>query len=88
MKRRDFVVSSAWGLAGLLGTRPLPAFRVRPPSSAATRKILIAGGGYGRTFIGYLAQLTGKERPRILYRRPPRPTARAERSRSSRRARG
>lgn len=67
MKRRDFVVSSAWGLVGLLASGTLPALRARPVSSAATRKILIAGGGYGRTFIGYLAKLTGKQRPRLLY---------------------
>ncbi len=34
---------------------------------AATRRILIAGGGFNRTFIAYMAQLTGKKRPRILY---------------------
>jgi len=32
-----------------------------------TRKILIAGGGFGTAFIGYLARLTGKERPKLLY---------------------
>jgi dipeptidase E len=31
------------------------------------RKILIAGGGFGTTFIRYMAQLTGKPRPRICY---------------------
>ena len=33
----------------------------------ATRKILIAGGGFGTAFIRYMAQLTGKPRPRLLY---------------------
>ena len=33
----------------------------------ATRKILIAGGGYGTAFIRYMAQLTGKPRPKLLY---------------------
>lgn len=33
----------------------------------ATRKILIAGGGYGTPFIRYMAELTGKARPRICY---------------------
>lgn len=32
-----------------------------------TRKILIAGGGFGTAFIRYMASLTGKPRPRILY---------------------
>ena len=67
MRRRDFLVSSAWGMAGLLGTGPLSLSAIRSPPAAATRKILIAGGGYGRAFIGYMAALTGKERPRLLY---------------------
>jgi peptidase E len=67
MKRRDFVVSSARGLVGLWGASALPSLEPRPPVSATTRKILIAGGGYGRSFIAYLAQLTGKTRPRLLY---------------------
>src|SRR5262245_15837763 len=32
-----------------------------------SRKILIAGGGYGTTFIRYMAELTGKPRPKLLY---------------------
>ena len=32
-----------------------------------TRKILIAGGGFGTAFIRYMAQLTGKPRPRVCY---------------------
>ena len=38
-----------------------------PLPPAATRKILIAGGNYGTTFIKYMAELTGKARPRICY---------------------
>ena len=30
-------------------------------------RILIAGGGFRTAFIGYMAELTGKERPRICY---------------------
>lgn len=41
----------------------------------ATRKILIAGGGFRTPFIRYLAELTGKERPRLCYL----PTASADR---------
>ncbi|MEO8679587.1 MAG: peptidase E [Vicinamibacterales bacterium] len=64
MKRRDFLVNSALApvasaaLAGL-GNSQQP----RP----ATRKILIAGGGFGEAFIRYMATLTGKPRPRICY---------------------
>jgi len=32
-----------------------------------TRKILIAGGGFNTAFIRYMAQLTGKARPRVCY---------------------
>lgn len=35
--------------------------------STPTRRILIAGGGYNTTFLAYMAQLTGKVRPRICY---------------------
>ena len=34
---------------------------------AATRKILIAGGGFNEAFIRYMAALTGKPRPRLCY---------------------
>ena len=39
-----------------VGTAPQP-----------TARILIAGGGFNRTFIKYMAELTGKPRPRICY---------------------
>ncbi len=83
MKRRDFVVSSALGALGLgaarlaLGETPLvaqDAGQPRPPG-AATRKILIAGGGFGTAFIKYMAELTGKPKPKVLYL----PTASADR---------
>jgi dipeptidase E len=32
-----------------------------------TRKILIAGGGFDRVFIRFMAALTGKRRPRVCY---------------------
>lgn len=63
MKRRDFLVNSALApvasaaLAGMgNGSQPAP-----------TRKILIAGGGFGEAFIRYMASLSGKKRPRICY---------------------
>jgi dipeptidase E len=64
MRRRDFLASTlAAGVAA--ATRPLgfgPA-----PQANATRKILIAGGGFGTPFIRCMAELTGKTRPKLLY---------------------
>lgn len=79
MKRRDFVVSSALGTLGAGASRlglgrmdgvleGTMAAAARPSAGgAATRKILIAGGGFGTSFIRYMAQLTGKPRPRVCY---------------------
>jgi peptidase E len=82
MKRREFLVTSALGSVGLGMSVSAPvaaAGPAGPPAgqarSTATRKILIAGGGFGRAFIRYLATLTGKERPRLCYL----PTASADR---------
>ena len=87
MKRKDFLLSTAAGSIGLgLAGRPVAASA--PSREAATethsltpprtqnpnRKILIAGGGFGRSFIRYMASLTGKERPRLCYL----PTANAD----------
>jgi peptidase E len=77
MQRREFVVATALGSVGVgtghfpLGGQPSAApAALREPkgaSSVVTRKILIAGGGYGTAFIRYMAQLTGKKRAKILY---------------------
>jgi peptidase E len=70
MQRRQFVVSSTLGAVGLWTGRvgidgdPAPS---TIPSPMATRKILIAGGNFNTTFIRYMAELTGKQRPKILY---------------------
>lgn len=76
MERREFVVASALGSVAATFGR-VPAALAQPASSprAATRKILIAGGGFGTAFIRYMASLTGKERPRLCYL----PTASADR---------
>jgi len=74
MKRREFVVASALGSVGL-GTGRLSLADLSAASGtnpelfprAGTRKILIAGGGFGTAFIRYMAQLTGKTRPKLLY---------------------
>ena len=68
MKRREFVVSSALGTVGLgTGQLSVTGEASQPTSQGSTRKILIAGGGFGTTFIRYLASLTGKERPKLCY---------------------
>jgi len=83
MKRRDFLVSSAVSSLGvaasripMVGLAPDVGHLTRERSGAATRKILIAGGGYGTAFLRYMAQLTGKPRPKLLYL----PTASADRA--------
>lgn len=67
MKRREFLTTSA--LAGI-GVSASPATLVIETEGSAPptpRQILIAGGGFGTTFIRYMAELTGKERPRLCY---------------------
>jgi dipeptidase E len=85
MQRRQFITSSTLGALGLgignlsLGgmiaessAAPMP----KSPGGAATRKILIAGGGFvSEAFLRYMASLTGKTRPKLLYL----PTASADR---------
>lgn len=68
MKRREFLVSTVVGSvgAGLAGAAPA-AEGGGQPGARATRKILIAGGGFNTAFIRYMAQLTGKPRPKICY---------------------
>lgn len=75
MKRREFMMSSVLASLGFAastlpfaGVKPLSAGLMHDPTRrAATRKILIAGGNYGEAFIRYMAELTGKARPRICY---------------------
>ncbi len=38
-----------------------------PLGARATRKILIAGGGFNTAYIRYMEQLTGQDRPRVCY---------------------
>jgi peptidase E len=72
MKRRDFIVTSALTTVGVRTTKLFGAANVsveqaQTSAAARTRKILIAGGGFGTAFIRYMASLTGKKRPRICY---------------------
>jgi len=74
MKRREFIVTSALGSVGL-ATGGLRAAAARTTDDdrglqtgpMAARKILIAGGAFGTAFIRYMAELTGKPRPKICY---------------------
>jgi len=63
MQRRDFLRWSV--LAPLAATLRLPTAAMR--AQTATRKILIAGGNFGTPFIHYMATLSGKKRPKLLY---------------------
>ncbi len=68
MERKDFLRSTALGSLALgTGGFPLAAQPRAKSQEDGARKILIMGGGYGTTVIRYMAQLTGKERPRICY---------------------
>ena len=62
MRRRDFIASILMASVAA-SARPFGFGSQR----GATRKILIAGGGYGTPFIRYMAELTGKTRPKLLY---------------------
>lgn len=64
MKRREFLVST-FATAVAAAVRPLGFGGLQP--GRATRKILIAGGAFGTPFIRYMAELTGKTRPKLLY---------------------
>ncbi len=64
MRRRDFLAST---LAASVAAAARPLGFGRAPQAGATRKILIAGGGFGTPFIRYMAELTGKTRPKLLY---------------------
>ena len=66
MNRRDFLSSTLAGAAVAAATPDAHAIGGQP-RPAATRRILIAGGGFNTPFLRYMAQLTGKPRPRLLY---------------------
>jgi peptidase E len=67
MKRKDFLISSTLGTVALGTGRLSVPEAVSGQAQSRTRKILIAGGGFGTAFIRYMAELTGKERPRLCY---------------------
>lgn len=71
MNRRAFLASTVAGAAA--AASPLSVHAREEGDGAgqapagATRKILIAGGGFNTAFIRYMAQLTGKPRPKLCY---------------------
>ena len=66
MKRREFLLTSALGSLASLSAE-VTGFEGDFQASPVRRKILIAGGGFGTAFIRYMASLTGKKRPKLLY---------------------
>ena len=60
MNRRDFLRCSVLAAVGVAASRR------RLAAQPATRKILIAGGGFDTAFIRYMAALTGAKRPKLL----------------------
>ncbi|WP_174291890.1 peptidase E [Sphingomonas bacterium] len=74
MKRREFLVSSLAGVTALgvsAGAQAASQADPRPdPAAPAKGKILIAGGRYDTKWIGYMAKLTGKRRPKLLFIAP------------------
>ena len=64
MRRRDFLLST---ITAAVAAAARPRAYARAPQGRAVRKILIAGGGFGTPFIRYMAALTGKTRPKLLF---------------------
>lgn len=72
MKRRDFVFSTIFSSLALAGRGTAAGKTVAAPAAPtyvapANGKILIAGGRYDSKWVGHMARLTGKTRPKILY---------------------
>ena len=65
MRRREFIATTVMGMVGAaIGRMEVASFT---SGRVATRKILIAGGGFNTAFIRYMAELTGKPRPKLCY---------------------
>ncbi len=67
MERREFLASSLIAPLATLAASPSSAAARLQPGALANRKILIAGGGFNTAYIRYMAALTGKTRPKLLY---------------------
>jgi peptidase E len=78
MDRKNFLVTSTLGAVGV-GASGVPVVPGAAKANTAAdsegarqqgrvaRKILIAGGGFNTAYIRYMAQLTGKRRPKVCY---------------------
>jgi len=67
MKRRDFITTGSLGALGLsLSDISVAAGADNKPADSR-KKILISGGGLNRAFLKYLAELTGKKKPRLCF---------------------
>jgi len=78
MKRREFLRTSILASMGAAAANVGAAAAWGSGTQAATRKILIAGGNYGTVFIRYMAELTGRARPKLCFL----PTASADADKS------
>lgn len=72
MNRREFLASTILGAATAALAPAAGAARgleraAQARTGGAARKILIAGGGFNTAFIRYMAELTGKPRPKLCY---------------------
>ena len=76
MDRREFLTATALSTAVFRAARvtvtdpnffEMPDTMMTASTPASVRKVLIAGGGFNRAFIRYMAELSGKTRPRICY---------------------
>jgi peptidase E len=75
MERREFVTTTLASAAAVAASHAASAAglatdtlnELSTQAQPATRKILIAGGNFNTTFIRYMAELTGKPRPKLCY---------------------
>lgn len=67
MERREFLASSLIAPLATFAASPALAASRLQQGAPANRKILIAGGGFNTAYIRYMAALTGKTRPKLLY---------------------
>jgi len=67
MERREFIASSLIAPLATLAVLPASAAGRLQAGAGTNRKILIAGGGFNTAFLRYMAELTGKTRPKLLY---------------------
>lgn len=70
MERREFITNSMvapLATSLIASTAAAASDESSPARPAPGRKILVAGGGFNTAFIRYMAEVTGKPRPKLLY---------------------